>query len=325
MIIDEKREQVLTNYNAVKTVGRITESDHNVEILEMDLKFSHFQPDRIETFQFKNRESQLVFKKLTSNTNDFSSCFDNGKDFESQASQWRKVLTDYFHKAFKKVRINNKAKKKTSVINNLMDKRKKLKMKHNPEEKDEEEISDIEAKIAKECEDVNRKKVIDTFSDIGENFGNLSHQGVWKAKKKHFPKLKPSLPVAKKNLKKQLITNPEELKDLYLDTFQYRLRHRTAQPGYESHLQLQEELFKLRLELAKKKKTSPWTLSDLEDALNKLKDGKCRDPDGLIREIFKEDVIGEDLKVSMLTMFNKMKFTGIIPSFMKFINICLQG
>ena len=42
----------------------------------------------------------------------------------------------------------------------------------------------------------------------------------------------------------------------------------------------------------------------------------------MIREIFKEDVIGEDLKVSMLTMFNKMKFTGIIPSFMKFINIC---
>ena len=140
--------------------------------------------------------------------------------------------------------------------------------------------------IADECENVNRKKVIDTFKDIGDNDGNLSHQGVWRAKKKHFPKLKPSLPVGKKNLQKQLITNPEELKELYLDTFQYRLRHRPAQPGYETHLQLQEELFKLRLELAKKKKTPPWKMLDLEDALRKLKDGKCRDPDGLIREIF---------------------------------------
>ena len=60
---------------------------------------------------------------------------------------------------------------------------------------------------------------------------------------------------------------------------------------------------------------------DLEDALRKLKDGKCRDPDGLIREILKEEVIGTDLKLSMLKMYNKMKSTGTIPSFMKFINI----
>ena len=40
----------------------------------------------------------------------------------------------------------------------------------------------------------------------------------WKMKKKYFPKLKPTLPLAKKNLKGQLITNPEELKDLYMDT-----------------------------------------------------------------------------------------------------------
>ena len=83
----------------------------------------------------------------------------------------------------------------------------------------------------------------------------------------------------------------------------------------------QEELFKLRLELANKKKTPPWKMLDLEDALRKLKDGKCRDPDRLIREIFKEEVIGTDLKLSMLKMYNKMKSTGTIPSFMKFINI----
>ena len=29
MVIDEKREHVLTNYSAVKRVGRIVESDHN--------------------------------------------------------------------------------------------------------------------------------------------------------------------------------------------------------------------------------------------------------------------------------------------------------
>ena len=57
--------------------------------------------------------------------------------------------------------------------------------------------------------------------DGGE--GNLNHLGVWKVKRKQFPKVKPSLPVGKKNLKGQIITNPEELKNLYLDTFKFRL------------------------------------------------------------------------------------------------------
>ena len=126
-----------------------------------------------------------------------------------------------------------------------------------------------------------------------DSHGNINNQGIWKTKKKFFPKTKPSLPVAKKNMKGQLITNPNELKELYLDTFKYRLRHRPTQPEYESLLELQEELFQLRLELAKNKKTQPWTMSDLEDALKQLKLGKCRDPAGLIRDIFKEEVIAD--------------------------------
>ena len=41
-------------------------------------------------------------------------------------------------------------------------------------------------------------------------------------------------------------------------------------------------------------------MEDVNEILKSLKDGKCCDPDGLIREKFKEDVIGEDLRKSML-------------------------
>ena len=175
--------------------------------------------------------------------------------------------------------------------------------------------------IAEKCEDANRKKVLDNFGEMNSADGNLNHQGVWKTKRKVFPKIKPTLPVGKKNLKKQLITNPEELKELYLNTFKYRLRHRPSQPGYEEILKMQEELFFLRLDTAKKEKSAQWTIEDLNEILRGLKDGKCRDPDGLIREIFKEEVIGDDLRVSMLTLLNKIKDTGIIPSFMRCANI----
>ena len=59
-------------------------------------------------------------------------------------------------------------------------------------------------------------------------------------------------------------------------------------------------------------------MKDLEKALNDLKRNKSRDHEGFINEIFKLDVIGEDLKKSRLIMFNKLKKEQMIPSFRNF-------
>ena len=90
MVIDEKRENALTNYNSVKKIGRVIESDHNVESLEVNLIFSNEKQERITFFDFKNKDAQQVFKKLTSNTNEFSKCFENNLTFEAQAKKWRR-------------------------------------------------------------------------------------------------------------------------------------------------------------------------------------------------------------------------------------------
>ena len=210
---------------------------------------------------------------------------------------------------------------KSTEIQDFMKKRSLLKSKENLEEADEEEISRLESLIADKCQEENRKKVMDNFGQMDGKDGILNHQGIWKNKKKLFPKVKATLSVAKKNDQDQLITNPEELKELYLDTFKFRLRHRPAQPGYEDYLKLQQDLFNLRLEMSKKKKSAPWSMNDLNDTLKDLKAGKCRDPEGLIREIFKEEVIGENLKMSLLIIYNKIKETGRIPAFMRCANI----
>ena len=90
MTVDENRKLALTNFNQVRNGGKVIESDHNVEILEVNLQFSNLKPERIEIFQFKNRNSQLEFKQLTTNTTDFSNCFKNELEFEDQANQWKK-------------------------------------------------------------------------------------------------------------------------------------------------------------------------------------------------------------------------------------------
>ena len=202
-----------------------------------------------------------------------------------------------------------------------MEKRRKLRRKEILNEEEEEELDKLEEEIAKKCEENNKKKVIDNFRELDDN-GDVSNQGIWKVKRKFFPKIKPSLPVGKKNLKQQLITNPTELKKLYLETLKYRLRHRPVQPGFENLLLYQKELFDLRLELARKCKTEPWVIGDLEDTIKSLKTGKCKDPEGIIREIFMEESMGDDLKQSMLILCNRIKQTKEIPKFMQKTNIC---
>ena len=64
-----------------------------------------------------------------------------------------------------------------------------------------------------------------------------------------------------------------------------------------------------------------WTLDDLEQVLSKLKKNKCRDPKGLINELFSTDVAGSDLKMSMLMLFNRIKESDQVPNFMKIADI----
>ena len=57
-------------------------------------------------------------------------------------------------------------------------------------------------------------------------------------------------------------------------------------------------------------------MQNLNEALADLKIGRSRDPEGLINEIFKNNVIGVDLKKPLLSMFNSLKKNQKIPKFM---------
>ena len=52
------------------------------------------------------------------------------------------------------------------MLNDLMSKRSILKKKTNRSEKDEEEITTLEEKIAKECEEANIVKIMENFNDL---------------------------------------------------------------------------------------------------------------------------------------------------------------
>ena len=69
-----------------------------------------------------------------------------------------------------------------------MEKRKFLKKKTKLTEEDEEEITQLELAVAEKWENINRKKVIDNFGDLGGSDGDLKHQGIWKFRENTFQK-----------------------------------------------------------------------------------------------------------------------------------------
>ena len=77
MVIDEDRKYVLTNYQAVRKNGKASDSDHNTQYLDIDLRIESLKPERREIYDFKNEDGQLRFKKVTSETDEFSKCFEN--------------------------------------------------------------------------------------------------------------------------------------------------------------------------------------------------------------------------------------------------------
>ena len=203
-----------------------------------------------------------------------------------------------------------------------MEKRKQLKLRINKNKEDlDDELEELERKIAKECAKENRDKVTENLKSFGDNQFSVNTNGMWNVKKKIFPKNPQTKPTGKKNARGQIITSPEGLKLLYLETYKHRLRHRPIQHDLREIKVLKETLFYLRLQVAKETSSKPWTMKQLDRVLSSLKTTKARDPKGLINDLFKPGVIGLNLKKFLLTLLNKIKVKCIIPEFIEWANI----
>ena len=125
------------------------------------------------------------------------------------------------------------------------------------------------------------------------------------------------IPTAKNDKKGNLVANHLDLKNLYLKTYKQRMRNRPIKEALRELKDKKENLFNMRLKLAEERKSEPWNISQLEEALKALKKNKSRDPNGWINELFKDGVAGSKLKLSLLHIFNKIKEENHIPDFIR--------
>ena len=126
---------------------------------------------------------------------------------------------------------------------------------------------------------------------------------MWDLKKHMWPKHKESIPTGKTNHIGKLVTSPEDIKMLLHEEYNERLRPRPLHPNLKHIEELKNISFNIKLEEAKNKKSPEWTESELNNVLKDIKKNKSRDPDGIIRSIFRIDCVGSDLKDSLLVNF----------------------
>ena len=119
------------------------------------------------------------------------------------------------------------------------------------------------------------EKVKDTFQTLTKVDGSFSVHGMWKVKQKTFPKN------PKKTTSGRLVSNHEELKSLYLETFRNRLRHRKMKHDFLEIQNLKETLCFKRLQLVRLENVHKWTTIEIDRALSSLKNNKSRDPHNL--------------------------------------------
>ena len=82
-----------------------------------------------------------------------------------------------------------------------------------------------------------------------------------------------------------------------------------------------EMLCEKLLKLAASNKTPPWKMKELDIVLKNLKKQKSRDPLGLANDIFRPEVAGDDLKLAILKLMNKIKDEQTYPECLELCNI----
>ena len=330
MKIDEERTHVLTKYCTTKGFQSKTESDHNLIFAKFNIKFSK-PPYKVkrEIFNFKNPECQKKFKEVTDRTVKLSSCFENDTlSFENQTKEFLKNLDGIFHQCFTKIRITNKSKNtkqgdevqlfiehRQKIASFLKDARSELMKKWCAEK-----IVQFDALISDQISSRNANTIKTQISNMSSADGKLSRSGFWKLKTSIFPQITEP-PIAKRDAYGNIVTAVQSLKNLYLRTYEHRLRPRPMEEQMSELKILKSNLWEGRFQSLRNRKSEPWTMCDLEKVLKCLKKNQTRDAHEMINEIFKPPVIGDDLKTALLYLMNNIKSNMKIPTFMQVTNI----
>ena len=231
---------------------------------------------------------------LTDSSKELCSAVANNEDIDKMYSCWNIKLNSILHKCFRKKRVGNQRKIYNSEIKQLIKSRKVLKKASAPKKKIEKLDKVVNEKVA----DFNYRFI----KSNSNKSGTIDKQSSWKVKRVLVPK---SVSVPSSVTNKSPISDPFHIKEEYRKESNRRLRTREIDNELKHFELVQNSLCKMRLRKCSKSPSPDFTLDEVQKVLTELKSGKCRDPSGLIREVFK--YAGREMLLSLHQMVNQIK------------------
>ena len=316
MTIDSDKKHIATNFTNVQKGGKAIDTDHYTQILKVKLDICPNQQKRLEILNFKNTQCQEKFREITQQTDDFHKCLRDNVPNATKFTRWRNTLQTYCERAFRKIRVKTKN-IDVNGAEKIIDQRNQLKkhIESKPNIIIQSKIDTLEKDIAAILHNKAKCNAY-RFRKFCDRSNSFPVQSMWKLKKRIWPKKKSTLPVAKLNQVNKLVNTPREIKAALFQEYKERLRKRKIRPDFKEQKYLDREVTKLKVEKARLNKSEPFKLSELEQSLNDLNQGRARDPEGLCAELFQNKVIGDSLKDSLLIMLNQIKQEGKVPHFL---------
>ena len=321
-LIDSKQLYCLTKYTTTKGNPCVKQSDHFSLIAYFNIQVNTKKPKREQMFKLRDIEGLERFKTLSTKSEKLIKSVE--RPVEEACNQWFKEIHSLLHQCFRKVRITNSPPKKSSdyAIYQKLEEIKKLKEQldiSHPIIKPviKVDIQFHENKLAEAQGIKCRSQIEQQMSMLTEN-GEFSFNETWKLKKKLYPKCADP-PFAVLDKDGNLVAEHFGILEVMKEEFTYRLRNREINEEYGELRELKEYLCRLRLQITRSGKYIKWTLDDLQKAIRRLPNNKCKDPHGHINELYKH--LGCDGLSSLLNLLNMIKDEIIIPEKLNLSNV----
>ena len=246
-----------------------------------------------------------------------SDCWNDIDCVETSCEKWSDKLNSILHECFPKRRVKKSKRIYDNRTRKLISKRKNLKKQAQSNKTDltlQHRIAKLNQKIDKKIAKFNTRLIQKKVN----KYGSISKQEFWKLKHTLVPKSSTG-PYAVIDKYGNEVTDAYNIQNALLEEFKHRLGKREISDLLQDYENIRNLVCHLRLKTCLGKMSPDFTMQELSKAISELKNGKCVDPHGLIREIFKKVGMTSDspsLKWSMQSKMQKNAHqSGVIWSF----------
>ena len=286
-------------------------SDHKPIMIKTDLIMKQIKTEENNRRRVMTEEGREKYKKELEER-EISRVWDNVEDLQETYKKWCAEVEEV--KTKHEVIRKTTTKRRSKTMRLLIQEKKRVKdqMKINGQEKDMEQLKRLKEQMMEEEKETYWRKLQKNCEEIRKN-GKFDSGGFWKVKKRMECK-KDEAAHAVKNLKGELVTTTEEIKEAYADYFEDLLtktNKRTELVENKDVVQRVQVKFNEIMEKARKQKPSVIGEDLMEEVVNGLKKKKAKDNEGWKNEMIIDG--GKEMVASLTKMTNTVMEQYEIP------------